>query len=125
MKIDHIGLVNNSEEAAVRFYREVLGLEKTRESTVAPELSLQLFSLPREIRMLVFEREGVKIEVFIIETERPVTNIHHFCLAVHDFPEFMTRAREAGARIITAERGDKVVYFIEDFSGNLIEIKAV
>jgi hypothetical protein len=29
----------------------------------------------------------------------------------------------AGVKVISAERGDRIVHFIEDFSGNRIEVK--
>jgi catechol 2,3-dioxygenase-like lactoylglutathione lyase family enzyme len=34
MVLSHIGIINESEEEAVRFYAEFLGLEKTREFLV-------------------------------------------------------------------------------------------
>ena len=49
MIFDHVGIMNEDEEGAVRFYRGVLGLEKIRESLVSHELARQLFSLDREI----------------------------------------------------------------------------
>ena len=64
--VDHIGIINRQEEEAVEFYQNLLGLEKIRESFVPPELSRKLFNLFQEIRMLVFVRGNLKIEVFVI-----------------------------------------------------------
>jgi catechol 2,3-dioxygenase-like lactoylglutathione lyase family enzyme len=122
--IDHIGVINKREDEAVEFYQSILGLEKIKESSVPPELSRQLFNLFQEIRMLVFGREGLKIEVFIIPGFiAPSPNISHFCLQILHFPELLERLKQGGAKVITGQHGSKTVYFTEDFSGNRMEIK--
>jgi methylmalonyl-CoA/ethylmalonyl-CoA epimerase len=122
--IDHIGIVNKQEDEAVEFYQNLLGLEKIKESSVPPELSRQLFNLFQEIRMLVFVRGNLKIEVFLIPSFTPSSpNISHFCLQILHFPELVERLKQAGAKVITGQHGGKTVYFAEDFSGNRIEIK--
>ena len=122
--IDHIGIVNKQEDEAVEFYQNLLGLEKIKESSVPPELSLQLFNLFQEIRMLVFVRGNLKIEVFLIPGFTPSSpNISHFCLQILHFPELVEKLKQAGAKVITGQHGGKTVYFAEDFSGNRIEIK--
>ncbi|HUO78287.1 MAG TPA: VOC family protein [Thermodesulfovibrionales bacterium] len=122
--IDHIGIVNKQEDEAVEFYQNLLGLEKIKESSVPPELSRQLFSLFQEIRMLVFVRGNLKIEVFLIPGFTPSSpNISHFCLQILHFPELVERLKQAGTKVITGQHGGKTVYFAEDFSGNRIEIK--
>ena len=122
--IDHIGIVNKQEDEAVEFYQNLLGLEKIKESSVPPELSRQLFNLFQEIRMLVFVRGNLKIEVFLIPGFTPSSpNISHFCLQILHFPELVERLKQAGTKVITGQHGGKTVYFAEDFSGNRIEIK--
>ncbi|HWR58266.1 MAG TPA: hypothetical protein VN328_05195 [Thermodesulfovibrionales bacterium] len=63
--LSHIGVINQSEEQAVRFYASFLGLEKTREFFVPAELSAQIFSVSRDMKVLVFEKQEIKVEVFI------------------------------------------------------------
>jgi catechol 2,3-dioxygenase-like lactoylglutathione lyase family enzyme len=122
--LDHIGIINRGEEEALRFYRDLLGMEKIKDSVVTPELSQQLFSLRQEIRMLVFGKENTKVEVFILPGFNPPSpNIPHFCLQVHNFPEFIERIQQSGSQVITGQRNGRTVHFIEDFSGNRIEIK--
>jgi methylmalonyl-CoA/ethylmalonyl-CoA epimerase len=125
MVLSHVGIVNESEEAAVRFYADFLGLEKTREFIVAAGLSVQLFSVSREIKVLVFERQGIKIEVFICPDCRPPSpDLRHIGFLVEDFPGILEKARRSGVEVIEGRSGEKIVYFLRDFSGNLIEIKA-
>ena len=126
MVLDHIGIVNKSEEEALRFYHDILGLEKIKDSVSTADLSKQLFSIPRDIKMVVFGKGGVKIEVFILpEFTHPSPNIPHLGIQIENLEQLLERAKGAGAKVITGKRGDKTVYFIEDFSGNMIEVKPV
>ncbi len=125
MVLNHVGIVNESEEKAVRFYADLLGLEKTREFIVAAVLAEQLFSVSREIKVLVFEGQGIKVEVFICpECLPPSPELRHIGLLVEDFPGTLEKARRAGVEVIEGRAGEKTVYFLKDLSGNLIEIKA-
>lgn len=124
MLLNHVGIVNKSEEEALRFYRDFLGLEKTREFLVSPELAAQLFSFSREVKVLVFEKEEVKFEVFIRpDFRKPHPDFSHACCMVDNLAEVIEEAPKAGVELITGQHGDKTVYFLKDFSGNLIEIK--
>ena len=122
--VDHIGIINKREDEAVKFYQSILGLEKIRESLVPAELSRQLFDLFQEIKMLVFGREGIKVEVFIIPGfTPPCPNIFHFCLQIFQFPDLLERLDQAGAKVTIGQHSGKTVYFTEDFSGNRVELK--
>jgi catechol 2,3-dioxygenase-like lactoylglutathione lyase family enzyme len=126
MIFDHIGIVNKSEEEALRFYCDILGLEKIKDSVSTVDLSEQLFSLSRDIKMVVVGKGSIKIEIFILpEFSNPSPNIPHLGIQVENLEELLERAKQAGARVITGRRDDKVVYFIQDFSENLIEVKAI
>ncbi len=124
MILDHVGIVNKDGEEAVRFYEAFLGLGRIKESSVSPELSRKLFSVDEEIRMLVYGDEELKVEVFILPGFIPQSPcIAHFGIQVPDLPGFLERTKDAGVKMISAERGGRTVYFIEDFSGNRIEVK--
>jgi catechol 2,3-dioxygenase-like lactoylglutathione lyase family enzyme len=125
MLLNHVGLINRSEEEAIRFYRDFLGFEKTRDFLVSPDLSGQLFAVSQEVKVLVFEREGIKVEVFITDTLLPSPDFRHIGLMLKDFSEIIEKAPQAGVELITGTTKDKTVYFLKDFSGNLIEIKRV
>ena len=125
MLFDHVGIMNDDEERAVRFYKGILGLEMIRESSVPPELARQLFSLDREIKMLVFGKEDMKVEIFIVPgLSLSCPPVPHFCLQAADPGALLEKAKKEGVKVISAERGGRPVHFIEDFSGNRIEIKA-
>lgn len=124
MVLNHVGIINQSSEQAERFYADLLKFEKTREFLLSPELSQQLFDLSREVNVLVFERDGIKIEVFICpECIVPSPNLSHMGLYLDDLPAMVEQARKAGVERIVGKTAEKTVHFIKDFSGNLIEIK--
>ncbi|TVL99360.1 MAG: hypothetical protein CV087_18220 [Candidatus Brocadia sp. WS118] len=123
MELNHIGITNKSEEQALQFYRDFLGLEKTRETLLAPELSEQLFSLSHEVKVLVFEKTGIKVEVFISDSHHANPNFAHFGIMLDNFSEVTEKARRSNVDIIVGRYKDKTVYFLKDFCGNLIEIK--
>ena len=122
MLLEHIGIVNRDKKQAELFYEEFLGLEKIREFTVPKELSYQLFLIPEDIKVIVFEKDDVKIEVFILKEFTPV-NISHSCLYLKNFSKILKRAEKYGVEIIKGKTKEKTIYFIKDFSGNLFEIK--
>ncbi len=123
MELNHLGVTNTSAEQAIRFYQDFLGLEKTREILLPPELSVQLFSLFQEIKVLVFEKPGIKIEVFISDFQHANPNFTHFCMTLDNFSEVTEKAKRLHVDLIVGKHKDKTVYFLKDFSGNLIEIK--
>jgi catechol 2,3-dioxygenase-like lactoylglutathione lyase family enzyme len=124
MLLNHVGVINTRTEDALRFYRDFLGFDLTREVTVSQELSEQLFSIAQDIPMMVFEKDGIKIEVFICsECKQPFPDIRHIGLSLENFSEIIEKAPKAGIDLIIGKTKDKTVYFIRDFSGNLIEIK--
>ncbi|MEJ2685000.1 MAG: VOC family protein [Candidatus Sulfobium sp.] len=124
MVLDHVGVVNRDEEGAVRFYRDLLGLDVIKESSVSPELASKLFSVHDEIKMLVYGKDGLKVEVFVLPGfAPPAPAVPHFCIHVPDLSAFLERAKAEGVKTISAQRGDHTVHFVEDFSGNRIEVK--
>ncbi len=125
MILNHVGIVNENKEKAERFYGDFLGLEKTKEAMLPKELSEQLFNYSSEIKIMVFEKDELKIEVFICpdSEKRPLPDIAHIGLFLDDLPQLINKAAEAGVELIIGKTADKTVYFLKDFTGNLLEIK--
>ncbi len=123
MQLNHVGIINKNEEQALKFYQDFLGLQKTREILLPLELSEQLFSVSQEIKVLVVENEGIKIEVFISDFQPENPNFTHFAIMVDSLSEITEKARQFNAEVIIGKHKDKTAYFLKDFSGNLIEVK--
>ncbi|MBT3353804.1 MAG: hypothetical protein HN402_02690, partial [Candidatus Scalindua sp.] len=118
MQLNHVGIINKSEEQALKFYQDFLGLEKTREIILPLELSEQLFSVSKEIKVLVVENEGIKIEVFISDFQPENPNFTHFAVMVDSLSEITEKAKQFDAEVIIGKHKDKTAYFLKDFSGN-------
>ncbi len=124
MLLNHVALVNATEEQAERFYGEFLDLEKTREYTVTSGLAEQLFSLNRDIKAVVYEKDSIRFEIFIYPDSIPATSdIRHTALFVDDLSAFLERAGRFQVKHIIGTIPEKTVHFITDYSGNLIEVK--
>jgi len=124
MVLDHVGIINEDEDGAVRFYRDILGLKKIKESSVSANLAGQLFSIDREIKMVVYGKENLMVEIFIVpDFSPPSPPVPHFCLQVPDLAALLEKAKKEGVKVISAERGGRTVYFVDDFFGNRIELK--
>ena len=123
MELNHLGVTNKSEKQALQFYQDFLGLEKAREILLPPELSEQLFSLSQEIKVLVFEKPGIKIEVFISDFQHTSPNFTHFGIMLDNLSEITEKAKRSHVDLIIGKHKEKTVYFLKDYSGNLIEIK--
>ncbi len=122
--LDHVGIMSEDEGSAILFYQDLLGLKRIKESSVSTELAQKLFSFSGEIKMLVYGKENLQIEIFIVPGFTPPSpSVPHFCIQLPDLTGFLEGAKRQGAKVITAERGGRTVYFTEDFSGNLIELK--
>lgn len=124
MNIHHVGIINNKEDNADRFYSGFLGLKRVRQYTVPPELSEQLFSIKEEIKAIVYEGNGIRIEVFIYpKFKRFREEIRHTGILVEDMQSILNKAKSYSVEYIIGKTKDKTVHFIKDYSGNLIEIK--
>jgi catechol 2,3-dioxygenase-like lactoylglutathione lyase family enzyme len=124
MKIRHYGLACRSEETADRFYEKFLGLKKSGRKAVPAVLSGPLFGIPSDLTLLNYDGDEVHFEVFIYESERPAAGSPtHVCLEVEDLGAFLERCRAMGVPVIGVPRGDQWITFIQDYDGNLFEIK--
>jgi len=124
MKVRHYGLACRSEETAERFYENFLGLKKSERTTVPAALSGAFFGIPCDLAVLNFVGDEVRFEVFIHEGGRPAAgDPTHICLEVEDLEAFLERCRAMGVPVIRAPRGERWITFVQDFDGNLFEIK--
>lgn len=125
MKVHHFGLACRSEETAERFYEKLLGLKRLERKTVPAALSGTLFGIPSDLTVLNYVGDEVYFEVFVHQGERQeARSPAHICLEVENLDLFLERCRAMGVPVIRGPRGDRWITFIQDFDGNLFEIKA-
>ena len=125
MKLKHVGLVCRSESVADRFYRDLLGLQKSERREISAALARPLFGIDSDVASFYYTGDGFQVEVFIHEAagETP-GRIAHACLEVEDPDQLLTRARALGLAVTRVAKGTGFVSFLDDLDGNRFEIKA-
>jgi len=124
MKLHHVAVVCRSAENADRFYQVLLGLEKIKEFSLDEDLKEKIFGKAplREIRL--YGNEQFRVEVFLAERapgKDPV--FEHLCLEVKEREEFVSACERVRLPVKRILRGDSLLVFVEDFDGNLFEVK--
>ena len=131
MELKHIALVSSTEENADRFYMEVLGLKKGNKKTIPAALSSQLFKVNSELKIINYACDNIHVEIFIRDAHHAETakaqadRIDHVCLAVDNLEAFLETCRKMRVVIARVPKGDAIITFIQDYDGNLFEIKQV
>jgi catechol 2,3-dioxygenase-like lactoylglutathione lyase family enzyme len=126
MKLEHIAVAAHSEEQADAFFVALLGLNRTRTSSVPADMMRDLFGVERETPMLRYAGEGLDVEVFVTGDDRKALDTFtHCCLVVDDRERFCRQAQSRGLSVIRVPKksGDGSVVFVNDFYGNRYEIK--
>ncbi len=124
MLLKHAGLTCSTEDNADKFYRDLLGLNKSEPKTLPPDLSKAIFNLDAELQMINYMNDHIHFEIFIADqsstSPRP---IEHLCLEVDNLTGFIEQCRRMQVEVIQIPKGEKTLTFIKDFDGNLFEIQ--
>lgn len=124
MFLNHVALVCGSEDNSDRFYQGVLGLAKTGSKMLSSDLSSRIFGLDDEYKLVVYEKDGVKFEIFISDEHLPPErDLAHVCIEVENRTMFLQNCAAAGVEKIEIPRGENRLVFIADFDGNQFEVK--
>ena len=126
MKLHHMAIVCSSIERADRFYEGVLGLKKLKSGTLDRAFGEQLFGISQDCEMILYGNQDLRIEVFVTVSDPEMkTPYHHICLEIEDRKSFVKKCEQAGVTVKRFSKGDYLIIFIEDYDGNLFEIKEV
>ncbi len=123
MKIGHVGLTCSSEKKADRFYGSLFGLEKQEPKTVPADTANPIFGIDVDLNVINYTGDGVRFEVFLSESNITKRPIDHICIEVENLEAFVDQCRKKGVKVNRVPRGESRVTFIEDFDGNLFEVK--
>jgi catechol 2,3-dioxygenase-like lactoylglutathione lyase family enzyme len=124
MILRHIALTCSSEERSDKFYKNLLGLQKSDPKTIPPSLSKALFDINSELKIINYLDDFLHFEIFITRHNTSgIRRIEHVCLEVDDLAEFLEKCRTLQVKIIQVPRGEKLLTFVSDADGNLFEIK--
>ena len=125
MILRHVALTCSSEEKSDKFYKSLLGLQKSEPKTIPPALSKALFDINSELKIINYLNEYLHFEIFLTSRNNSsVRRIEHVCLEVDDLATFLEKCRTLQVKIVQVSREDKLLTFISDDDGNLFEIKS-
>lgn len=128
LKVDHIGIAVKSLDKAMKFYRDILGLELIHVEEVPQEnVKVAMFKVGETYIELV---EPTSPESAVAKfIERKGEGVHHIALAVEDVGEAIKELMNKGVNIIYREPkalagGKRVVTFLhpKQAHGVLIEL---
>ncbi len=126
MKIDHLGIAVRSIDAALRFYRDQLGMTVAqREAVPAERVYTAMLPLGESrIELLEASEADSVIARFI---EKRGEGLHHVAVTVPDLRAAVERLRRAGARVLHDPRpgaGGHLYSFVHPSStgGVLLEL---
>jgi|SRR5210317_745007 len=125
MILRHVALTCSSEEKSDKFYKNLLGLQKSEPKTIPPTLSKALFDIYSELKIINYRNEYLHFEIFFASpSNSSVRRIEHVCLEVDDLATFLEKCRTLQVKIVRVPKEDKLLTFISDDDGNLFEIKS-
>jgi catechol 2,3-dioxygenase-like lactoylglutathione lyase family enzyme len=123
MILRHLALTCSSEERSDKFYKSLLGLQKSDPKTIPADLSKALFDINSELKIINYQDDFLHFEIFITRHNTSgIRRIEHVCLEVVDLAEFLEKCRTLQVKIVQVPRGEKVLTFVSDDDGNLFEI---
>ena len=123
MLLRHAGLTCSTEDNADKFYRDLLGLNKSEPKTLPADLAQAIFNLDAELKMINYMDDHIHFEIFIAKQfSTSQRQIEHQCLEVDDLKGFIEKCRSMEVEVALIPKGDKTLTFIKDFDGNLFEI---
>ncbi len=124
IRVGHIALGRSSESEADRFFVELLGCERTRARDLPPELGGLFFRRAGPCRMIDYEREDLRFEVFV--PERPASRRTATAMSASwsaTGGTSVARSAAAGVAVLRIERDGREIVFLRDADGNLYEIQ--
>lgn len=125
LRFHHGGVSVPDLEAAIAWYRDMLGFAVERR-----------FDIPRARARAVFlERDGLRMEMFEVEGAAPLPEDRrhphadlrthgnkHVAFAVRDYDDFLAALKAKGAEIVlTVGESFGRAFFVRDCAGNVVE----
>ena len=124
MRLHHVAVTCSSQENADRFYEGLLPLQKIKTTTLSEGLAGQIFDTAQKCQVILYANETFAVEVFVpASLPGKRAPFVHLCLEVENREEFVERCQDMALPVKRIEKGDSLLTFVEDFDGNLFEIK--
>ncbi|PIQ89555.1 MAG: hypothetical protein COV72_02725 [Candidatus Omnitrophica bacterium CG11_big_fil_rev_8_21_14_0_20_42_13] len=124
----HIGIFSNKPLSLIRFYENIFGFSKEKQSLIPKNIIKKIFGIDCGCLMTVLSKGHIRLEIFSarsIKFKKQIKNfrgLNHWGYFVKDKARFVKYLLKSGVKIRKIKRGSHFVYFASDPEKNLIEI---
>ena len=119
----HAAVTCDTLEHADLFFTTILGLKLQKTFIVDTELSTHIFDISAGCDVRVYANANMTIEVFIQPGKKNYDSYNHLCVGVDNIDDFIQRCKHQNLVPYIVFKGEKPLFFVRDFVGNLYEIK--
>jgi catechol 2,3-dioxygenase-like lactoylglutathione lyase family enzyme len=121
INIQHVAIECSDQESSERFFTTILGIPKIKSTILSKDLSSAIFSINKDVSIIVYDNGKTRFEVFINKT-RSKSTYNHICIEVDNKNDFITQCKQQGLDPFFVEKEGKQLLFVRDFSDNLFEV---
>jgi catechol 2,3-dioxygenase-like lactoylglutathione lyase family enzyme len=127
----HFGILAKNPERLKEFYIGHLGFEEGETRLLPADLVNQIFSISSSCYLTKLARGALVLEIFSLtdlstqNRESVTVGYNHWGMGVEDKERFVRDLKQKNVPIMEIERSGRMIYFIKDPEGNLIEIYEV
>jgi catechol 2,3-dioxygenase-like lactoylglutathione lyase family enzyme len=127
----HFGILSKNPEKLKKFYTESLEFEEGETRLLPVDLVDQIFSISSPCYLTKLKRGSVLLEIFSLtdlqthEREWTTVGYNHWGMGVEDKERFVQDLKQKNVPVMEIEHSGRMIYFVKDPEGNLIEIYEV
>lgn len=124
----HFGILARNPEKLEEFYVKFLGFEEGETRLLPAELVNKIFGIPSPSYLTKLRRDSAILEIFSLTDlrasarDKTASGYNHWGLRVEDKERFVKDLKHKGVPVMEIEHSGRMIYFVEDPEGNLIEI---
>ena len=127
----HFGILAGDPVKLKEFYIDSLGFEEGETRLLPADLVDQIFSIPSSCYLTKLHHGSLVLEIFSLtdlQTEKKASvtgGYNHWGMGVQDKERFVEDLKQKNVPVMEIERSGRLIYFVRDPEGNLIEIYEV
>ncbi len=122
MELWHVALQIKDIREVENFYEKLLGFEVQYEFEIDSETAHQIFGIDKPLPVVKMQKDEVFLELFV-DSQPVKMRYQHLCIAVEAPEKLAKQCSKRGYQVISKERERGMLYFINDATGNMFELK--
>lgn len=124
----HIGIFTKDPQRLIPYYTQGLGFVEGETRILSADLTEQIFGIKDECRLTKLTQSSAVIELFtplhsdLAHPGQRTAGYNHWALEVEDKEVYVRTLEERDIPVTKIDHQGRMIYFIRDPEGNLIEI---